>query len=362
MEILADPMIACEPAAPTAICFSRKFKRWQTFSIAACLKISGFLASLILLSIASAAIAQTVLQRGDSGDQVVELQRRLTQVGCYNGDLTGTFGSLTEAAVKQCQSKYGLEPDGIVGAETYAVLFQSDTPTPTTPTTPYNPPAYGQVLKNGDVGDAVRRIQERLRSLGFYQGEPDGYFGSETERAVRAFQRSRGIAEDGVVGEQVYRALEGRTPPVTTPDDRPIPRGGLSYGDRGEQVRELQRRLNASGYSVTVDGEYGDETATAVRRFQQQRGLPASGVADSRTLEELGVVGAVTVKNRYAVIVPKQDATTLPQVQRLFPQAQLKIDRRGDYVRAGAYATPEQADYWTNRLRSRGLDARVIFE
>lgn len=369
METLASLMIASETDVSTSSHLSPQLKYGQKFFSAACFKISGFLVSLVILMGASAAMAQTILRLGDSGPEVTELQQQLTQEGCYSGPITGAFGELTEEGVKQCQIKYGLEPDGIVGAQTSAALFRGSNPTPTYPTTTtnatttyYNPPTYGQVLKNGDAGDAVARIQQQLSALGFYRGAMDGYFGIDTELAVRDFQRSRGLLEDGVVGDQVYQALNGTTSPITPPiGDRPIP-GGLKPGDRGEQVRELQRRLTASGYPVAEDGIYGNETARAVRLFQQERRLPITGTADVSTLEALGIVASGILKNRYIVIVPKQDATTLPQVRQVLPEAQLKADRRGEYVLAGAYTTPEQATVWSDRLRARGLDARVIFQ
>ena len=58
------------------------------------------------------------------------------------------------------------------------------------------------VLKRGDRGKAVERVQAKLGV------EPaDGVFGRATERAVRRFQRRRGLTADGVVGPQTRRAL-----------------------------------------------------------------------------------------------------------------------------------------------------------
>jgi resuscitation-promoting factor RpfB len=58
------------------------------------------------------------------------------------------------------------------------------------------------VLKRGDRGKAVERVQVKLGV------EPaDGVFGRATERAVRGFQRRRGLTADGIVGPQTRRAL-----------------------------------------------------------------------------------------------------------------------------------------------------------
>ncbi|MDB5254564.1 MAG: putative peptidoglycan-binding protein [Parcubacteria group bacterium] len=54
--------------------------------------------------------------------EVTELQKKLTALGMYSGPITGTFGSLTEAAVKKFQIKNGLSPLGSVGPGTRAAL------------------------------------------------------------------------------------------------------------------------------------------------------------------------------------------------------------------------------------------------
>jgi N-acetylmuramoyl-L-alanine amidase len=57
----------------------------------------------------------------------------------------------------------------------------------------------------------------------------------------------------------------------------------LRLGDRGETVRELQARLTECGCSVTLDGEFGDETLAGVREFQARRGLRVDGICGSDT-------------------------------------------------------------------------------
>ncbi len=57
----------------------------------------------------------------------------------------------------------------------------------------------------------------------------------------------------------------------------------MKVGSRGEPVAELQEALVELGYPVDTDGIYGPGTAAAVKRFQQDRGLAADGIAGSRT-------------------------------------------------------------------------------
>lgn len=56
--------------------------------------------------------------------------------------------------------------------------------------------------KLGSRGDEVRRIQTKLKSLGFFNGTIDGIYGVKTQRAVRRFQKSVGITADGVAGQK----------------------------------------------------------------------------------------------------------------------------------------------------------------
>ena len=58
---------------------------------------------------------------------------------------------------------------------------------------------------------------------------------------------------------------------------------------RGDDVRVVQRRLAGGGIAVGVDGVFGDDTDAAVRKFQQQRGLPVTGVVDAATRAALGL-------------------------------------------------------------------------
>ncbi len=56
---------------------------------------------------------------------------------------------------------------------------------------------------------------------------------------------------------------------------------------QGETVVELQELLNAHGYRVKVDGDFGDHTESAVRAYQKQRGLRVNGVVDKNTWASL---------------------------------------------------------------------------
>lgn len=61
----------------------------------------------------------------------------------------------------------------------------------------------------------------------------------------------------------------------------------LKRGMNNEYVKTLQQLLNKYGYKLTVDGDFGAKTESAVREFQLTRGLAADGVVGTKTLSKL---------------------------------------------------------------------------
>lgn len=82
-----------------------------------------------------------------------------------------------------------------------------------------NENAVTALSKIGSRGEEVRRIQKKLKELGFYNGSIDGIYGSATQRAVKRFQASVGITSDGIAGSKtlLYLGLDSSS-------------GGGSYG------------------------------------------------------------------------------------------------------------------------------------
>ncbi|SHI58103.1 peptidoglycan-binding domain-containing protein, partial [Desulfosporosinus lacus] len=63
------------------------------------------------------------------------------------------------------------------------------------------------LLKMGSSGANVKKLQTKLAAAGFNPGKIDGIFGSLTRGAVLAFQKSKGLAQDGIVGIKTWTAL-----------------------------------------------------------------------------------------------------------------------------------------------------------
>ena len=77
---------------------------------------------ILMLLIAPAARAATVLDVGSSGADVKKVQRKLIDWGYLDGTADGKYGAKTQAAVKAFQRKNGLSADGRVGARTAAAM------------------------------------------------------------------------------------------------------------------------------------------------------------------------------------------------------------------------------------------------
>lgn len=214
--------------------------------------------------------------------------------------------------------------------------------TPTSPTEgAWQRVLQGQVLLGrGSRGDAVKAAQARLNKAG-HRVAVDGDFGRLTERAVRAFQASRRLGVDGVIGPGTGRALDQSATPAPTPstDDHDHDHGHgeqtaphadaawgawadvragrtlLRQGNRGAAVRALQTQLAAAGHRVTVDGVFGGGTATAVRALQIDHELAPDGVVGAGTASaiEAEVAWQRVVRGEYQLA----DGAAGPAVQRM---------------------------------------------
>jgi len=100
-----------------------------------------------------------------------------------------------------------------LGHEVYALnlqmleLLQQDKLGPDAPAAAPAQPNATPLLQFGSQGDAVVALQTALARAGEFRAPVDGGFGRQTDEAVRAFQRSAGLVEDGVVGAATWNAL-----------------------------------------------------------------------------------------------------------------------------------------------------------
>ncbi|MGN1367281.1 MAG: peptidoglycan-binding protein [Aristaeellaceae bacterium] len=238
-----------------------------------------------------------ILTYGMSGDDVTRLQQKLTSLGYYDGEITGSYGDLTKAAVKAFQADFALLQTGEADLETQEMIYAAQ----------YRP------LRLGSVGEDVRLLQIRLTSLGYYEGKISGTYLPATQEAVALFQRCAGeeangiadldtlsllYAEDALTYQEITATLPQETPAPPEQDGiegneaviyfTPAPtvafQKTLKYEAKGETVKEVQRRLTELGYyEGNISGNFLGHTRNAVKALQAQNALEADGIIGEQT-------------------------------------------------------------------------------
>ncbi len=141
---------------------------------------------------------------------------------------------------------------------------------------PADPIAPFPVVRRGDKVFPVRPLQQLLRARS-HPVAVDGIFGPNTESAVKAFQQSRSLTSDGIVGPQTWAKLIVQ-----------VKKG--STGDAVRGVQEVIKFHDQSGGEappVQIDGIFGPRTDTFVRGFQTALGIASDGIVGPITWRAL---------------------------------------------------------------------------
>ena len=248
------------------------------------------------------------LNIGDSGEAVMNLQRRLVELGYANGTPNGEYGQATISAVAFYQQCNGMDPDGLASVWLQTVLFSDDaltyeqtqmaaqdaqdaegavepTPTPDAAAAADADTLYFNLVM-GSTGSAVTALQNRLVELGYLQSA-SGVYDEATRDAVIRFQGVLGVEANGEASASMQRYVYSKAAPgadvaFEATGDSYIP---LRPGDTGDEVTNLQKRLWELGFLDKKDvessvGEYNDATRMAVTSAQLKMGYgSADGAA-----------------------------------------------------------------------------------
>jgi peptidoglycan hydrolase-like protein with peptidoglycan-binding domain len=184
--------------------------------------------------------------------------------------------------------------------------------------------------------EAIRSLQQTLKSQGFYYGAVTGDKNAETTAAIRRYQIRNGLQVTGEINEETLRSVnptsnsvasasqpaskpnaiqansshsdasarlsQSSQPPSSSEPNRPL-ETTASYSASFYQspplrlnrriIAAAQHQLTSRGYySGRVDGRWGARTAFAVRAFQSSAGLPPTGGLDIETVKALGASDA----------------------------------------------------------------------
>ena len=237
----------------------------------------------------------TVLKRGSRGDAVKAMQKAI-------GGLTvdGSFGPATQARVIAYQKSKKLTANGVVDSRVWNALMGKSTSTSSgsgssTSSGSSSVSKYsGVTLRLWSRGDAVKAMQKAIGGL-----VVDGSFGPKTLARVTAWQKSKGLAVDGVIDSKDWKVLAGGSASVaapapaapaapspsstTTTEMTALKASTLRTGSAGSAVKVLQQALGG----LAVDGRFGPATHARVISFQRSAGVPATGVVDRKTWDAL---------------------------------------------------------------------------
>lgn len=188
-------------------------------------------------------------------------------------------------------------------------------------------------MRIGDKNSDVKKLQQALDILGYYNGKIDSDYGKGTTAAVKAYQADHKLTADGVAGRNTVRSIFGscastskssslNNTSATKTNAQKTTTTASKYktvdtiaqigkapsptrkGSSGTNVVKLQQALECLGYYYgAIDGSYGEGTVAAVKRFQKNRGMNADGIAGSATISVLfgtqNKASATTAKKTY---------------------------------------------------------------
>ena len=269
----------------------------------------------------------SILRYGTRSDAVMKLQQNLAALGLYSGTISGHYGSITEAAVMNFQRKNGLSADGIAGAKTLSKIAEavggssssssssgSSSSSSSSSSSGASTSASSDLLKYGVKSEAVRTLQQNLKTLGYYTGSVTGNFGRLTKEAVYNFQKANGLSADGIAGSKTLSAITSKLSGSSNSGSSSSNSNNsnsssnnsnsssnssssssssstlntsvtLQQGSSGDEVLKLQNMLTYLGfYTGNKTGNFGTLTAEAVTSYQKSKGLTADGIAGKRTL------------------------------------------------------------------------------
>lgn len=261
------------------------------------------------------------LELGSSGNDVRTMQIYLNRISRnYPAipkipEADSNFGTATEEAVRAFQEIFGLEPTGIINEAAWYKITYIYTSVKRLAELDSEglrledvQRQYVEELRIGMQNQEVSIIQYYLAVIGAYYEavapvEITGYFGEETERSVKSFQRVFGLPQTGVVDRttwnDLYRAYQGIVDTVPFDDAAAValyPGKVLKEGMSGEPVRIIQEYLTFISQTypdipaVNNTGYFGPLTKQSVTAFQRQFGLNPNGVVGVLTWDKIAGV------------------------------------------------------------------------
>ncbi len=222
------------------------------------------------------------LRPGDKGDRV-KVAAAVKELGYFTGDIGGNYLEKTTAAVKLLRRPTARSRPASPPCHCKRRCFQlrqslsRARPRRLRPSTSASP---------GNTGNRVKKLQQRLKDLGYFTGNIGGNYLDLTTAAVKRFQKKIGVKQTGIANVALQQRLFADDAPAYKSSAKPTPAPAgetLKMGSTGDRVTALQNRLMELGYLSEDDialGKYEASTRNAVIDAQLDRGEESDGTAD----------------------------------------------------------------------------------
>jgi peptidoglycan hydrolase-like protein with peptidoglycan-binding domain len=280
-----------------------------------------FTAAILLLSFPITALAASrneILMKGDKDKYVLELQKALYSKGYLKHKPTGYFGADTQEAVIAFQKSKDLKADGKAGPGTRKALLGKKYKAITEKRNVNN--TNVDKVEPGDKGADVKKLQERLKKLGYYKYKTiTSYYGPSTTEAVKRFQKVNSVKADGIAGQDTLTLVYQK-------DAKP---NMILYKDKSSDVKKMQTRLKTLGYyKDKINSYFAASTLKAVKAFQKNNGLKADGKPGKRTLDLLYSSKAKKATEKPSVTPVNNDDKDKTKVEKLIAYAKKQLGKK----------------------------------
>lgn len=227
---------------------------------------------------------------GTIARQILEQQQGAQERALWDG----VVANGSAAAYRQYLDTYPQGPNARAARERLERLSAGSTGTGGGTAAPVNEAARVEAQLGMTRANRIA-VQRRLAAGGYYTSGIDGVFGTGTRRAITAWQRANGHGQTGYLNRAQLTALTGpteaRPDPATPPSGdsaTAAARAELNLGlTRAERI-QIQRNLIALGYDPKgADGLFGAGTREAIRAWQRNTGLAATGYMTTAQIRSL---------------------------------------------------------------------------